>query len=138
MTHRHPLDPPNQHHAAETLGRMEADGLLPEGEAAKTMAAIVKEARKNAPTVDPKGLRARLVWSARDAKEARTLENIRRERDQERQLSDAATDVLAKGGTEADAGRAMLALAKTMNPPPPVALGEAALRRARWRVRHGK
>ena len=68
MTHRHPNDPQAQHHAAETLGRMEADGLLPEGEANKTLATIIRTARANAPNVDAKSLRARLVWSARDAR----------------------------------------------------------------------
>lgn len=68
---RHPLDPPAQHHAAETLGAMVADGLISEQEARKTMAVIVRVAFKNAPNVDRNGLRARLVWSARDSRAAR-------------------------------------------------------------------
>lgn len=38
------------------------------------MAAIVKAAFKAAPNVDRSGLRARMVWSARDAQNARTRE----------------------------------------------------------------
>lgn len=67
-------DPPaveNQFRAAQELGRMEADGLLPDGEAAKTMGTIVKVAFTNAPLVDQSGLRARLVWAASDARKAR-------------------------------------------------------------------
>lgn len=71
MIHRHPNDPPNQHDAAERLGEMVADGLLSEFEAGKTMAVIVKVAFANAPNVDRNGLRARLVWSAKDARHAR-------------------------------------------------------------------
>ena len=65
---RQPRDPAAQHEAAATLGRMEADGLLPPGEAAQTLRVIVQTAQRNAPDVDAKGLRARLVWSARDAR----------------------------------------------------------------------
>jgi len=65
---RHPRDPAAQHEAAATLGRMEADGLLPPGEAAQTLRVIVQTAQRNAPDVDAKGLQARLVWSARDAR----------------------------------------------------------------------
>ena len=68
---RHPRDPAAQHEAAATLGRMEADGLLPPGEAAQTLRVIVQTAQRNAPDVDARGLRARLVWSARDAREDR-------------------------------------------------------------------
>jgi len=68
---RHPKDPPAQHDAAEALGRMEADGLLPHGEAAQTLRVIVATAQRNAPDVDRKGLRTRLVWSARDARAER-------------------------------------------------------------------
>ena len=77
--HRHPNDPPAQHDAAEKLGRMKADGLLPEGEASKTMAAIVRDAFKHAPDAHRHGLRMRLVWSARDAQAARHHErdNVR-------------------------------------------------------------
>jgi len=50
---------------------MEADGLLPPGEAAQTLRVIVQTAQRNAPDVDARGLRARLVWSARDAREDR-------------------------------------------------------------------
>ncbi len=134
---KHRLDPPTQHRAADMLGRMEANGLLPPGEAAKTMAAIVREACRNAPTVDPIGLRTRLVWTARDARHAEELAMIRRTREQEKQLADAATAILKAGGTEADAGRAMLDLVRTMDPCPPVEVGEAALKLARWRVRNG-
>jgi transcription initiation factor TFIIIB Brf1 subunit/transcription initiation factor TFIIB len=69
--HRHPQDPPAQHDAAEKLGAMVADGLITEQEAQKTMAVIVRVAFQNAPTVDRKGLRTRLVWSARDSRHAR-------------------------------------------------------------------
>lgn len=71
MIHRHPLDPPNQHDAAEKLGAMVADGLISEEEAGKTMAVIVRVAFQSAPDVDRKGLRTRLVWSARDSRHAR-------------------------------------------------------------------
>lgn len=64
---RHPLDPAAQHDAAATLGRMDADGLFPPGEAASTLRVIVNTAYANAPTADRRGLRTRLVWSARDA-----------------------------------------------------------------------
>jgi len=97
----------------------------------------VQTAQRNAPDVDAKGLRARLVWSARDAMEARGLEVIRLQREQEKLLTDAAYTTLQSGGSEADAGRAMLAVAKAMNPVPPIEIGEAALRLARWRVRNG-
>lgn len=71
MIHRHPNDPPTQHDAAERLGEMVADGLLSEAEAGKTMAVIVRVAFANAPNVDRHGLRARLVWSAKDSRKAR-------------------------------------------------------------------
>lgn len=134
---KHRLDPPTQHRAAEMLGRMEANGLLPPGEAARTMGAILREARKNAPNIDPRGLRVRLIHSARDARHAEELAIIRRQREQERQLADAATEVLRDGGTEHDAGKAMLELVRTMDPCPPVEVGESALKLARWRVRNG-
>lgn len=74
MIHRHPSDPPAQHDAAEKLGVMIADGLLSEEEGRKTMGTIVKVAFGNAPNVDQSGLRARLVWSARDARKAREMQ----------------------------------------------------------------
>lgn len=134
---KHRLDPPTQHRAAEMLGRMEANGQLPPGEAAKTMGAIFRAAREAAPNVNPSGLRMRLIHSARDAKHAEELAIIRRIREQERQLAAAAEATLRQGGTEHDAGRAMLELVKTMDPCPPVEVGEAALKLARWRVRNG-
>ena len=47
---RHPRDPAAQHDAAATLGRMEADGLLPPGEAAQTLRVIVQPAQPLRPT----------------------------------------------------------------------------------------
>ena len=72
-------DPATQHKAARMLGVMDADGVLPHGEVAKTMEAIVKAARAAAPEVDPGGLRTRLAWAAHDAKHQRTLQrdNVR-------------------------------------------------------------
>jgi len=74
MTHHRRITPSRQHEAAFVLGRMEADGLLPAGEAARTMKAIVRVARQNAPDIDAKGLRMRLVHSARDAYHSRVLD----------------------------------------------------------------
>ena len=68
---RHPLDPTAQHDAAVTLGRADADGLLPPGEAPKIMRAIVNAAFRIAPLCDKTGLRTRLVWAARDARRDR-------------------------------------------------------------------
>lgn len=82
MIHRHPLDPPKQHDAAERLGVMVADGVISEEEAAKTMGTIVRVAADNAPDVDRAGLRMRLVWSAADAKV-----------DRQRQRANAATAI---------------------------------------------
>lgn len=134
---KHHRDPPIQHRAAEMLGRMEAHGQLPPGEGAKTMAAIVRAARQAAPEVDESGLRMRLVHAARDARHAEELAMIRRTREQEKQLADVAEATLRQGGTEHDAGRAMLEIVRTMDPCPPVEVGEAALKLARWRVRNG-
>lgn len=137
MTYRHPLDPPKQHEAARRLGEMVARGDLPDGEAAKTMAAIVRTARENAPKTDASGLRMRLIHTARDARHSTELALIRQQREQEQQLADVATEVLRSGGTEADAGRAMLERVRSMDPVPPVEVGEAALKLARWRLRNG-
>lgn len=134
---RHRLDPPTQHRAAEMLGRMEANGQLPPGEGAKTLAAIVRAARQAAPEVDASGLRMRLIHTARDARRAEELAIIRRQREQQKRLAEAAEATLRDGGTEQDAGRAMLELVRTMDPCPPVEVGEAALKLARWRVRNG-
>ena len=71
MIHRHSLDPPAQHDAAERLGIMVADGLISEQEGGKTMAVIVRVAFENAPTVDRMGLKTRLLWSAKDARHSR-------------------------------------------------------------------
>lgn len=139
MTHHRPtLDSPKQHEAARRLGEMVARGDLPDGEAAKTMAAIVRVARENAPNTDPAGLRMRLIQTARDARHSTELALIRQQREQEKQLADVATKVLRSGGSEADAGRAMLAAVRTMTPMPPVEIGEAALNLARWRIRNGR
>ncbi len=139
MTHNRPtFDPPNQHEAARRLGEMVARDDLPDGEAARTMAVIVRTARENAPNTDPIGLRMRLIHTARDARHDTELAMIRQRREQERQLADVATSVLRAGGTEADAGRAMLEHVQTMNPLPPVEIGEAALKLARWRLRNGR
>lgn len=139
MTHHRPtLDPPKQHEAARRLGEMGARGDLPDGEAAKTMAMIVRVARDNAPNIDPAGLRMRLIHTARDARHSTDLALIRQRRDQEKQLADLATEVLRNGGSEADAGRAMLERVRTMDPTPPVQAGEAALNLARWRIRNGR
>ena len=135
--HRHPLDPPKQHEAACRLGEMVARGDLPDGEAAKTMAVIVRTARENAPNVDPVGLKMRLIHTARDARHSTELALIRQQREQEKHLADVATAVLRNGGTDTDAGRAMLERVRTMDPVPPVEVGEAALKLARWRVRNG-
>ena len=138
MTHHRPtLDPPKQHEAARRLGEMVARGDLPDGEAAKTMAVIVRVARENAPNTDPAGLRMRLIHTARDARHSTELALIRQQREQEKQLADVATEVLRSGGTDADAGRAMLERVRSMDPVPPVEVGEAALKLARWRVRNG-
>lgn len=137
MTYRHPLDPPKQHEAARRLGEMVARGDLPDDEAAKTMAAIVRTARENAPKTDASGLRMRLIHTARDARHSTELALIRQQREQEQQLADVATEVLRSGGTEADAGRAMLERVRSMDPVPPVEVGEAALKLARWRLRNG-
>lgn len=139
MTHYRPtFDPPKQHEAARRLGEMVAHGDLPDGEAAKTMAVIVRVARENAPNTDPAGLRMRLIHTARDARHNTELAMIRQQREQEKQLADVATEVLRNGGTDADAGRAMLDRVRTMDPVPPVEVGEAALKLARWRVRNGR
>lgn len=138
MTHHRPtFDPPKQHEAARRLGEMVARGDLPDGEAGKTMAVIVRIARANAPTVDPVGLKMRLIHAARDARHSTELALIRQQREQEKQLADVATEVLRNGGTDTDAGRAMLERVRTMDPVPPVEVGEAALKLARWRVRNG-
>jgi polyhydroxyalkanoate synthesis regulator phasin len=137
MTHRHPLDPPAQHKAAETLGSMVADGRISEQEARKTMAMVVRVAFQNAPNVDPAGLRMRLVHAAQDSRKATELAAVRRLREQERDLAAIAESVLRDGGSDADAGRAMLERVRTMDPLPPVEVGEAALKLARWRVRNG-
>lgn len=139
MTHHRPtLDPRKQHEAARRLGEMVARGDLPDGEAGKTMAAIVRMARENAPNVDPSGLKMRLISTARDARHNTELALIRQQREQQKQLADVATEVLRRGGSEADAGRAMLAAVRTMTPTPPVEIGEAALNLARWRIRNGR
>jgi hypothetical protein len=117
---------------------MVAHGDLPDGEAAKTMAVIVRVARENAPNTDPAGLRMRLIHTARDARHNTELALIRQQREQQKQLADVATEVLRRGGSEADAGRAMLAAVRTMTPTPPVEIGEAALNLARWRIRNGR
>ena len=53
---------------------MVADGVLKEGDAGRIMATIVQVATEQAPALDPRGLRMRLVWSARDARNARVLQ----------------------------------------------------------------
>lgn len=134
---RHRLDPPAQHEAAQRLGKMVARGDLSEVEGAKTLAVIVRTAQQNAPQVCPLGLRMRLVHTAHDARKAADLAAVRRVREQERELTDLAAAVLRNGGTDTDAGRAMLERVRTMDPLPPVEIGEAALKLARWRVRNG-
>lgn len=135
---RHRLDPPAQHEAAQRLGEMVARGDLSEEEGSKTLAAIVRLARENAHGTDPAGLRMRLVHTATDARKSAELAQIRRLREQERELAETAERVLRDGGTEADAGRAMLDRVRGMDPVPPVEIGEAALKLARWRVRNGR
>ncbi len=73
---RHPLDPTAQHEAAAALGKSEADGALPPGEADAAMRVIINAAYANAPAVDRRGLQMRLAWSARDA-----MADRRRQRD---------------------------------------------------------
>lgn len=79
MSYKDPPSVENQFRAAETLGKMDADGVLPPGEASKTMGTIVKVAFANAPHVDESGLRARLVWAASDAKKARETQRANAE-----------------------------------------------------------
>lgn len=79
MSYKDPPSVENQFRAAETLGKMDADGVLPQGEASKTMGTIVKVAFANAPHVDESGLRARLVWAASDAKKARETQRANAE-----------------------------------------------------------
>ena len=67
----HPSDPKAQHEAAERLGRMVADGLISEESAAQVMGEIVRVAQEQSPNADANGLRARLVWSAADARRDR-------------------------------------------------------------------
>lgn len=74
VTYRDPESVVQQFRAAQILGRIEADGLLPEGEASKTMGNIVKVAFARAPGVDQSGLRARLVWEAKDSRAAREIQ----------------------------------------------------------------
>ena len=79
MSYKDPPSVENQFRAAETLGKRDADGVLPQGEASKTMGTIVKVAFANAPHVDESGLRARLVWAASDAKKARETQRANAE-----------------------------------------------------------
>jgi Xaa-Pro aminopeptidase len=134
---RHPLDPAKQHEAADRLGRMVARGEVSPETASQTMRAIVAVARENAPNVDAKGLRTRLVWTARDAKQEEALAMVRRAREQERALAEAALRAMRDGHTERQVWQVMLDAAKAMQPPPPVEIGDAALRLARWRLKHG-
>lgn len=98
MIHRHRLDPPAQHDAAERLGEMVADGSIPEAEAGKAMATIVKIAIQEAPNVDRIGLRTRLVWSAKDARHARE----RQRANAETAVRWATRDMIASNAPPAD------------------------------------
>lgn len=135
---RHPLDPAKQHEAADRLGRMVARGEISADGARDTMQAIQDAARRNAPNVDKVGLAVRLHWTARDALREERLAFARQAREQEKQLAEVAERVFRMGGSERQAGMAMLEVARTMNPPPPIEIGEAALKLGRWRAKHGR
>jgi hypothetical protein len=64
MSHRHPLDPPAQHHAAQRAGMLAAQNLV-EGPA--LLDAIRRAARLAAPGCDPAGLSMRLAHRYADA-----------------------------------------------------------------------
>jgi hypothetical protein len=134
---RHHLDPPKQHEAADRLGRMVARGEISDATAAEVMGTIVRVARENAPNSCPLGLKLRLVWAARDAKASETLAMARLAREQEQALSAVAEAAIREGGDERAVRAAVAARAAVMDPVPDVSLGDAALRLARWRVKHG-
>lgn len=134
---KHHLDPPKQHEAARRLGIMVARGEISDATAAEVMGTIVRVARENAPNACPLGLKLRLVWAARDAKQAETLAMARLAKQQEQALCAAAEAAIRQGGDERAVRAAVAAKAATMDPVPHVSLGDAALRLARWRVKHG-
>ena len=134
---RHPLDPAKQHEAADRLGRMVARGDVSPETASQTMRAIIQVARENAPNVDARGLRTRLVWTARDARHDEALAMVRRAREQERALAEVAEAAIRDGKPDQAVRQDIAAAAQQMQPVPDVALGHAALRLARWRVKNG-
>lgn len=79
MSYKDPPSVDKQFRAAHMLGQMQADGALPDGEASKTLGTIVKVAFANAPHADQSGLRARLVWAAKDAMHARETQRANAE-----------------------------------------------------------
>ena len=79
MSYKDPPSVDKQFRAAQMLGKMQADGALPDGEASKTLGTIIKVAFANAHHVDPSGLRARLVWAAKDAKHGRATQRANAE-----------------------------------------------------------
>ncbi len=109
-----------QEEAAAVLGRLDAEGLLPPGEAAATLRVIVNTAYAANPAADRRGIRCRLVWAARDARHARAMEIDRaanavrwavrplfRIRASRRKITDAARDAAA-GALPADTIEAIL------------------------------
>lgn len=134
---RHPLDPAKQHEAADRLGRMVARGDVSPETASQTMRAIVQVARENAPNVDARGLRTRLVWTARDARHDEALALTRQAKQQEQELCDVAEAAIRAGASEREVRVAIAEAAQQMTPLPPTTMGDAALRLARWRVKHG-
>jgi len=132
------MDPPKQHEAADRLGRMVARGEISADGARDTMAAIIEVAQANAPNAHPGGLRTRLHWSARDALHEERLALVRLAREQEQALAQVAEAAIRAGGDDLAVRRAVGAAAQQMRPLPDIALGDAALRLARWRVKHGR
>lgn len=138
MTYRHNMDPPAQHDAAQALGKAVARGAVTEVEAAKTMGVIVRLAFAAAPEVDRSGLRARLVWTAKDTREAERRAAVREAKEQEKQLVLVAVAGFRDGLAPADVRRMVAQAAKAMTPIPPVELGDAALKLGQWRAKNGR
>lgn len=87
MTGRHPLDPPAQHRAAATFGRLIAAGLMTRDECLPHLVRAELSARH----VDPAGLRARLAHTLHDAAAA----HARRRSRAARAVRDAVAPLLA-------------------------------------------
>lgn len=138
MTYDHRTDPRTlkQYEAAEVLGAMSARGDISQQDAQLTLGLVVRLAAEKAPDMCPRGLRARLVWAAKDAASAERLAAIRREKEQERSLVDVAVQGFLRKAPEQAIRAVVRREAEKMTPRPPVSVGDAAVNRARWLARN--